>query len=128
MIYSLKLSKKFNLLNFLSKFELSLWFNCNQMDMKLVTSIKYGWDTIVREKSGIWDILFRINQVSKSMPAANLRILLIPWGHKNPCEQKIFKFEFFYPKRQSYKYYLNNYLGQTSSSYINLTIKLWIKS
>ena len=53
MIYSLKLSKKFNLLNFLSKFELSLWFNCNQMDMKLVTSIKYGWDTIVREKSGI---------------------------------------------------------------------------
>ena len=47
MVYSLKRGKKFNLLNILSKFELSLWFNCNQMDTKLVISIRYGWDTIV---------------------------------------------------------------------------------
>ena len=34
--------KKFNLLNFLSKFELQLWFNCNQMDIKMVVFLKCG--------------------------------------------------------------------------------------
>ena len=37
--------KKFNLLKFLSKFELQLWFNCNQMDIKMVVFIKCGRNT-----------------------------------------------------------------------------------
>ena len=35
------------MLNFLSKLELPIRFNCNQMDMEVVISIKYGWNTIV---------------------------------------------------------------------------------
>ena len=30
----------------LSNFELPLWLNCNQMAIKVVISIKYGWNTI----------------------------------------------------------------------------------
>ena len=30
----------------LSNFELALWLNCSQMDIKVVISIKCGWNTI----------------------------------------------------------------------------------
>ena len=37
----------------LSNFELKLWLNCNQMDIKVVILIKYVWNNIVWAKSGI---------------------------------------------------------------------------
>lgn len=41
---------------------------------------------------------------------------------------KIFPIWIFFLKRPSYRYYYEkNQIGPTSSSYINLTIKLWIK-
>ena len=66
----------------------------------------------------------------------NLKILLTFQRHKKPTWAKFLEFDFFYLKRQGYIYiyiyiyiyYQNkNQLGVTSSSYINLTIKLLIK-
>ena len=37
-------------MKFLSNFELPLWLTCNQIDIKKVISIKYGWNTIAWEK------------------------------------------------------------------------------
>ena len=60
----------------------------------------------------------------------NLKILLILWGHKNPCGQNFWNWNFFIPEKlRLYRYYQNkNQLGFTLSSYINITMKLLIKS
>ena len=57
----------------------------------------------------------------------NLKILLPLWGHKNPYQQNVWNLNFFYLKRQVCRYYQEkNQVGLTSS-YINLTMKLFIK-
>ena len=59
----------------------------------------------------------------------NLKTLLTLWGHKNPHGQNFGNLNFFYLKSQSYRYYHEkNQVGPTSSLYINLTLKLLIKS
>ena len=64
------------------------------------------------QKSGIWDILFKIYYMSNSIPAAKFQ---------NFVDTLILEFDFFYLKRQGYRYYQGkNQVGLTSSSYINL--------
>ena len=59
----------------------------------------------------------------------NQKTLLTLCGHKNLPGQNFWYLNFFYLKSQSYRYYHEkNQVGCTSSSYINLTRKLLIKS
>ena len=78
-------------------------------------------------------LLFGQNQASETSVQSlyqlqNFKILLTLWGHKNPRGQNIWNWNFFYLKRQGYRYYYRkNQVEPTSSSYINLTTKLLIK-
>ena len=45
-----KICKEIYLMKILRNFELQSWLNCNQMDIKVVISIKYGWNSIVWAK------------------------------------------------------------------------------
>ena len=59
----------------------------------------------------------------------NLKTLFTRSGHKNPHGQNFWILSFFYLKSQSYRYYHEkNHVGPPSSSYINLKVKLLIKS
>ena len=46
----LKITKKVDLLKFLSNIELLLWLSCSQIDLKVVISIKYDQNTIAWAK------------------------------------------------------------------------------
>ena len=89
-----------NLLNFLSNFQLPLWLSCSQIDIKVVISIKYGWNTIAWAKSCIWDILFTMYEVSKSIIAAKSQNYVDSSGAQKPTWAKSLEFDFFNLKRQ----------------------------
>ena len=57
-------------------------------------------------KSGIWDILFKIYLVSKSIPATKFQNFVDASGPQKPMCTKFLKFDcFFYLKRQNFRYY-----------------------
>ena len=94
--------------------------------IKVVTSIKHGWNTIAWAK--VMHLGYFVqNEVSKSVSVAKFQTLLTFQGHKNPNGQK-FWILFFHLKRQVYIDITRakNELGVTSS-YTNLTMKLLIK-
>ena len=102
--------------------------------MKEVISIKYGWNTIA-----LAEIMYLGHQVQNLQDVKthtswlqNLKILLTFQGHKNKNRhgQNFWKLNFFLSeKKRLYRYYQNkNQLEVTSSSYINLRMKLLIKS
>ena len=115
----------------LSKSELPLWLNCNQMDIKVVISIKYGWNTIVLRK--IRHLRHLVQNLLAVKVHTTCKISEFCWhfkATKTHMERKIFGiWHFFYLKRQSYRCYQEkNQVGLTSSSYIYIKMKLWIKS
>ena len=80
---------------------------------------------LLGQKSWIWDIKFKIYLVSKSIPAAKSQNFVGISGAQNPTWAK----NFFLEKTRLCKYHKNkNQFEVTSSSYINLTMKLLIKS
>ena len=89
-----------NLLKFLSNFQLPLWLSCSQIDIKVVISIKYGWNTIAWAKLCIWDILFTMHEVSKSIVAAKSQNYVDSSGAQKPTWAKSLEFDFFNLKRQ----------------------------
>ena len=96
--------------------------------IKVVTSIKHGWNTIAWAK--VMHLGYFVqNEVSKSVSVAKFQTLLSKFqGHKNPNGQK-FWILFFHLKRQGHIDITRakNEIGVTSSSYTNLTMKLLIK-
>ena len=105
--------------------------------MKEVISTKYGWNTIAWAKiihSGTYIQVHAIIKTSSKLTRCqnpyqlqNLKILLKFQGHKNPHRWIVWNF--LCEKKRLYRYYQNkNQLGVISSSYINLTMKLLIKS
>ena len=68
-------------MKFLSNFELMLLVSCNQIDIEVVISIKYGWNTIA------WAKIIHLGRYPYQQQ--NLKILSILQGHKNP-HRKIF--------------------------------------
>ena len=54
------------------------------------------------QKSCIWDIMFRMYEVSKSIPAAKSQNFVNISRAQKPIWAKILEFEFFCVKRQSY--------------------------
>ena len=109
---------------------LPLWFNCNQMDMEVVIFIKYGCNTIVWAK--IRHLRHFIQNVLGAKVHANCKILKFCQHFETTKTHVgiIFGIWFFLSeKTKLYRYYQKkNQLGVTSSSYINLTMKLLIKS
>ena len=81
-------------------------------------------------KSCIWDIKLKIYCVSKSIPAAKSQNFVDISGAQKPIWATIFGIWIFLSEeKRLYRYYQNkNQLVVTSSSYINLTMKLLIKS
>ena len=53
--------KKNDLLKFLSNFELLLWLSCNQIDVEVVISIRYGWNAIT------WAKIIRLGQFIQNL-------------------------------------------------------------
>ena len=99
------------------------------MVIKVVSSIKYRWDTIVWAK-------IRHTETSSSKfigcqspyQLQNLKILSTLRRHKNPHGQNFWNLNFLSKKTRLCRYYQKkNQLGVTSSSYVNLTRKLLIK-
>ena len=66
------------------------------MDMKVVNSIKYGWNTIALMK-----IVRQRHLCQNLYQLQNLKILLKFQGHKNPHGQNFWNL-IFYLKRQGY--------------------------
>ena len=114
------------MLNFLSKLELPIWFSCNQMDMEVVISIKYGWNTIVWGKNR--HLRHFVQNLSGVKVHANCKILKFcrNFGVTKTHVGKVFEiWVFFNLKRQSFRYYQEkNQVGPTLSSYINLVDKI----
>ena len=98
--------------------------------MKKVIYIKYGWNTIVWTKimhlgHKVQNLLgVQIHTTAKSQNFVDISVA------QRPTWAKFLEFGFFLSeKTRLYICYLNkNQLGVTSSSYINLTMKLLIKS
>ena len=89
--------KKINLLNFLTKFELPLWFNCNQMDMKVVISIKYEWKYYCLGKNQASEAFCSTFTRSQSLgQLQNLNTLLKLWDQKNLCGQNFWNLILFF--------------------------------
>ena len=79
-------------------------------------------------KSFIQDIKFKTYWVSKSIPVAKSKNSVDISGAQKPIWTKFLKF-ILSEKTRSHRYYQNkNQPVVTSSSYINLTMKLLIKS
>ena len=84
---------------------------------------------LLEQKSCIRDINFRIYWVSKSIPAAKSQNFINILGAQKPTWTNFLEFDFLFEKTRIYRYYWNkNQLMITSCSYINLTMKLLIKS
>ena len=113
----------------LSNFELPLCLTCIQMDIKMIISIKYQWNTIVWAKIKHLRHFFENFLVAKAHTSCKfLKLCCHFWATKIHID-KIFPIWIFFLKRPSYRYYYEkNQIGPTSSSYINLTMKLLIKS
>ena len=87
-------------------------------------SIKHGWNTN-------WDTEFKIYLVPKSIPAGKSQNFVDISGVQKPHTDKVFGIciFFLFGKTSLHRYYQNkNQLVVTSFSYINLTIKLLIRS
>ena len=54
------------------------------------------------QKSCIWDITFRMYEVSKSIPAAKCQNFVNISRAQKPIWTKVLEFDFFYLKRQGY--------------------------
>ena len=74
----------------LSNFELPLWLNCNKMYIKVVISIKYGWNTIVwatktyvDKISGIWILFIWKHKVIDIIPGKKSSWSHITFLHKS---------------------------------------------
>ena len=108
----------------LNNFELPLWLNCNQMDIKVVISIKY----CLGKNQTSETFCSKFIRCQSLLQLQYLKILSTLSWHKNPRGQNFWSLKFFYLKRQGYRYYQEkNQVGLTSSSYINLAMKLLIK-
>ena len=66
------------------------------MDIKVIISIKYGWNAIVWQKSSIWDILFKIYWVSKSIPPETSQYFVDSSEAQNPHGQDFWNLNFFF--------------------------------
>ena len=101
----LKMTKKLMLLTFLRNFELLLWVSCSQIDIKVVISIKYVWNTFCLGKGHASEI-FPSNCMMCQKPCQlqNFKILSTFQGQKNPHGQNFWNliFLFIYLKRQGY--------------------------
>ena len=93
------------------------------MGMNGGISIKHGWNTN-------WDTEFKIYLVPKSIPAGKPQNFVDISGVQKPTRTSVWNFHFFlFGKTSLHRYYQNkNQLVVTSFSYINLTIKLLIRS
>ena len=112
----------------MSNFELPLCLICIQIDIKVTISIKYQCNTIVWAKIKHLRHFFENFLVAKAHTSCKfLKLCWHFWATKIHMD-KIFPIWIFFLKRPSYRYYYEkNQIGPTSSSYINLTMKLLIK-
>ena len=79
------------------------------------------------QKSGFWNIFFKIYYVSKFIPAAKSENFVDTLRPQKPTWTKFWKSKNL--KNQSYRYYHEKtQVGPTLSLYLNLTMKLLIKS
>ena len=74
-------------------FELPLWLNCNQMNIKVLISIKYEWNTI------LW-VIIRHYYLSKSIPAAKSQNFVETLGPQKPMLTKFWEFEFLLSEKK----------------------------
>ena len=94
------------------------------MGMNEGISIKHGCNTN-------WDTEFKIYLVPKSIPAGKSQNFVDISGVQKPTRTSVWNLLFFFlfGKTSLHRYYQNkNQLVVTSFSYINLTIKLLIRS
>ena len=85
---------------------------------------------LLGRKSCIWNVKFKIYWVTKSIPAAKSQNFVDILGAQKLTLAKFLDFVFFFlpEKTRLCRHYENkNQLGVTSSSYINLTKKLFLK-
>ena len=84
---------------------------------------------LLGQKSLIWDITFKIYQLSRSIPAAKSQNFVNVSRAQNPTWAKFLEFDFFLPEKiRLCIYHQNKNLLGVTSLYINLTMKLLIKS
>ena len=77
----------------LSNFELLLWFTCNQMDIKVVISIKCGWNTIV------WMKIRHPKDFAQNLLVAKYQNFVDTLGSQKPMWTTFLEFEFFLSKK-----------------------------
>ena len=107
---------------------ISVPFNTNQMGTKVIISIKYGWNTIVWAKIMHLRCFCQNLLVVKVHTSFKISKFCQNFGATKAHVDKVLEFDFFCLKRQVYRYYQEkNQVGLTSSSYINLTMKLLIR-
>ena len=108
--WQLKITKKLILLKFLRNFKLLLWLSCSQIDINMVISIKYVWNTYCLQK-GHAPRTFYSNCVRCQNPCEqqNFKILSTFQGQKNPQGQNFWKLIFLYitEKTRLYRSYSN---------------------
>ena len=81
----------------LTNFELPLWLNCSQINIKVVIFIKYGWITIVwAQIINLRHFVLKIYQVSKAISAAKSRNFVGNLGSQKPTWTRCLEFNFFF--------------------------------
>ena len=84
---SLKVQKKIDLMTILINFELLLWLNCYQVDIKVAISKKYGWNTIVWVKIRYLRHFVQNLLGVKVHTSCKISKFCQHWGHKSPRGQ-----------------------------------------
>ena len=79
-----------------NQFWAMILFTCNQIDINVVISIKYEWNTVVLEKNKASEIFYsKFIRCQSPYQLQNVKTLLTLWGHKNLHGQNFWNLIFF---------------------------------